>query len=1141
MADQAGTFELVGRHLALALRPLTDAVGDPERFKQLLYRMGWNATALPPEYAALGAAAGNALQKIDALGSPPTPGQVVDLLDAVKAAFDAIRSISVAPPGVDAGAFLAEIGERLGELLLTDYLAAQLPAAFSLLEALDVISVEPQAAGPGRTSFVRTRFHWDHFTRIISQPAQIPAQVFKWGTSELKLDLVLDVLARFFASLGFPVRAAPPPPGLLNAYLDLGYLPTPVTPPSLTVPFYFIEVAGQTLEAGFTVRAQPVVGTSLPGIIIEPHIPDKFPLTMQLAAGIRLRVLAGTNVAQMLGLVINPAGIQVKYPFAPGTKPPSAGIGVGFDFTPAAPVVLLGAPGETRLEFQGGALDLAASFVDGDLDLALSARLNGLALVLDAGESDSFLQHVLGSGERRVEFPLAFEWSRRHGVRFVGSGSFEVMVHPHLHLGPVSVDDLAVRLRIPSPAPPDARLELSAGISGKLGPLAFTVQGLGLRVDAAFKPGNVGPFDLGIGTKPPEGVGLSVDAGGFKGGGFLLLDSARGEYAGALELEFIDVVAVKAVGLLNTRMPDGSNGFSLLIVISAEFPPIQLSFGFTLLGVGGLLGLNRTVALDALRAGIHDGSIQSVLFPRDIGANAPRIINDLKRIFPPLPDRFLVGPMAKLGWGTPTMLSLELGLLLEIPRPAFALVGVLRLALPADDVAVLNLQVNFVGVVDFETGQLSFDASLFDSHLLAFTLTGDMAVRVYWKDNPNFLLTVGGFHPAYTPPPMGLPSLQRLAIELFTGMPRIRAESYFAITSNTVQFGARVEVYAGADIFNIYGFMAYDVLIQFNPLHFIAQFAAMLAVRSGSATILSVRVDAMLEGPTPWHAKGTGSFEISFIFTITISVHFDVTVGDKRTTTLAPAAVLSLLAEALQQPGNWRAVFPPSTAQRVSLRAPAPGSKELVLHPFGSLQIDQKVVPLHLAISRFGTQRPQNGTRFDIPEVRFGATAVPHQNTREQFAPAQFLDMSDAEKLARSSFEQFDAGVLVGGGDAPHADYVAMLDVVYEVIYVPARHLRVLFRLTRVLFDALIQVSAAARSNLSFARRAPSALAPPSVSMQGEQFAVASVADLTLHGAQMVFATESEALQAMQVLAAQDPALRDEIQVVPTYQVRMAA
>src|ERR1044071_8048935 len=100
-------------------------------------------------------------------------------------------------------------------------------------------------------------------------------------------------------------------------------------------------------------------------------------------------------------------------------------------------------------------------------------------------------------------------------------------------------------------------------------------------------------------------------------------------------------------------MPDGSKGFSLLIIITAEFGTgIQLGFGFTVLGLGGLLGLNRTMNLPALTEGVRSGSLNSLMFPKDPVANAPRIIADLRAMLPPYEGRFLIGPMAKLGWGT---------------------------------------------------------------------------------------------------------------------------------------------------------------------------------------------------------------------------------------------------------------------------------------------------------------------------------------------------------------------------------------------------------------------------------------------------------------------------------------------------------
>src|SRR5262249_47326518 len=163
--------------------------------------------------------------------------------------------------------------------------------------------------------------------------------------------------------------------------------------------------------------------------------------------------------------------------------------------------------------------------------------------------------------------------------------------------------------------------------------------------------------------------------------------------------------------------------------------------------------------------------------------------------------------------------------------PGFVVLGVLRLAIPpaVEDVPVFELQVNFLGGVDFMRGELSFDATLYNSRLLTFTLTGDMAARLYlWGENANLLLTVGGFHPSYPPPPMNLPTLRRLTISLFQGNPRLTAESYFAVTANTLQFGSKIELYYGVSVFNVYGFVSVDALVQYIPPYFIAEIAGQL-------------------------------------------------------------------------------------------------------------------------------------------------------------------------------------------------------------------------------------------------------------------------------------------------------------------------
>ena len=81
------------------------------------------------------------------------------------------------------------------------------------------------------------------------------------------------------------------------------------------------------------------------------------------------------------------------------------------------------------------------------------------------------------------------------------------------------------------------------------------------------------------------------------------------------------------------------------------------------------------------------------------------------------------------------------------------------------------------------------------------TIDGEMGLLVAFGDDANFVVSVGGFHPRFNPPPLPFPSPRRIAVSILnTPVSRIRVEGYFAVTSNTVQFGARVEVFFGLDV-----------------------------------------------------------------------------------------------------------------------------------------------------------------------------------------------------------------------------------------------------------------------------------------------------------------------------------------------------
>jgi hypothetical protein len=329
-----------------------------------------------------------------------------------------------------------------------------------------------------------------------------------------------------------------------------------------------------------------------------------------------------------------------------------------------------------------------------------------------------------------------------------------------------------------------------------------------------------------------------------------------------------------------------------------------------------------------------------------------------------------------------------------------------------------------IGVLDLDQGTAALDATLHDSRLLRkFPLTGDVAMRLKWRSSPNFALAVGGLHPAFNPPP-NFPKLERIAINLSAGdNPRLRCEAYFALTSNTVQFGARAELYASAAGFSIHGDIGFDVLIQFDPFFFLAEFHAQLQLKRGSTNLFKVRLEGSLAGPRPLHIKGKATFEI---FWWDVSIRIDRTLVEGEKPPLPEAVdVLPRLKQALANPGNWVSKLPDRQRPLVGLRADADVAIDVLLHPLGTLIVKQGVVPLNVDISRFGPGPPAGARRFTISGVSLGENDQLTAPVKDFFAPAQFFEMSDDDKLSRPSFETMDAGITFGSDDLTFSNNTA--------------------------------------------------------------------------------------------------------------------
>lgn len=770
------------------------------------------------------------------------------------------------------------------------------------------------------------------------------------------------------------------------------------------------------------------------------------------------------------------------------------------------------------------------------------ADIDAVTLKIGTSDSDSFIGTLLSSAQIQGQFDLGLEWQADTGLRVKASGGIEIALPIHKQLGPIEFEVVYLSLKIQQDG--TLSLEVSTGLTGTLGPLSVSVDRIGALLDLGFTKGTdakFGPFDLSLGFKPPSGAGLAVDAGVVVGGGYLYFDPDKGEYAGVAELAIAEIVTVKAIALITTKMPDGSTGFSLLLILTTDFPPIQLGFGFTLNGVGGLLGLNRSAQLDVLRDGVRTGAVNDIVFPTDVIANAPRIISDLKAVFPPQEGIFLVGPMAKFGWGTPSLVTLSLGIILEIPPGNIAILGVLKVALPTEDEALIQIQVAFIGILDFDEKLFSFDASLYDSRVLFITLEGDMVVRLKWGDNAGFLLSVGGFHPLFSPPSgLHLPAtIRRLSISILDyDWAKIKIDCYFAVTSNTVQFGAHVFLFFGVDAANISGQVGFDVLFQFSPFHFIALLTGSLGISVAGFDLLSINLRCSLEGPSPWHAKGTGSISIFWFFSIDVSI--DVTWGEQKDTSLPPVDVMPIFLGEMNKQENWKALPPPTSNLLVSLRKVDPAL--LVLHPFGSLTVSQRALPLNLTLDKVGNEKPDDVNRVDITTVASGGTGLPIAEEDEEFAVAQFQNMNDQDKLSRPSYQQIKGGVTIGSSEAMQSSKMTRRMISYSVTIIDKEPKKPLpkgkfYPAIAGLFHPFLAGSAVARSPLS--NQVKSQLRPftDKVAADAEGYAVSNTADNKPFDPSSNFSSEAMARDYMHAQLAANPSLEGAIHVLPTSEV----
>ncbi|MEJ8823737.1 DUF6603 domain-containing protein [Variovorax humicola] len=1102
-------FGTLSSALSVLLSPIVRVVEEPALLPRMLAELG-----VPPD------ASNNTLiqslssiaelqARIETLGAQETPSfeSIAAVLDAAADAFDALRKLEQQGPL----AALDGLGRELINLLLMAILESRVPVArpAAALLTLLVPADERQPNAPVvqggrlvRDSYRLDSWHLDRLPALLKDPLGVlraeygnPMQTV--ADAQAMADKLFPRLVRLLRALGLSARygfdpddaAALGDAGPHMAHAMIVYVDDPLN--------------GAAAESGVVLSLSAATQGDL-GLVISPFgaiavqgSAGPWQIAAELSAGIDV-VAWGRHGVTLLA--------------SPGTIEAKASASATLATIDSLPAYVIGQPDGARIEVGGARLGMEVALSEARASLALSADVSKTVIVIAAGNGDGFLGEILPAGGLQAKGDLGIAWSSDKGLTLRGSASLEASVPVGLSFAGVTLSAINLAVR-----PQDAAVnaEVSASVKASIGPLTAVLDRIGIAGLLSFPStgGNLGVANLDIGFKPPSGVGLSVEASGvLTGGGFLFHDDAQKVYAGVLQLSLHETITLKAFGLIATQMPDGRPGFSMIIFITAEdFRPIPLGMGFTLQGIGGMVAVNRTFDQDVLRAGLKNDTLGTLLFPRDPVANAPAIIRSLASAFPALRGSYLLGILARIGWATPTLVLLDLALILQFgARSRLLVLGRISSLLPSRENDLVRLNLDAMGVLDFDEGTASIDAVLVDSRLVhKFALTGAMALRARWTSGPGagFVLAVGGFNPRFAPP-ANVPRLDRVAIALCSGdNPRITCESYWAITSNTLQFGARAQLHAAAYGFSVDGDIGYDVLVQLVPLHFLADFHASVQLKRGSSNLFKVSLEGELEGPRPLRVSGKASFEILWC---DFSVRFDKTLIDGEKPPLPPAVnVAAELRKALATPQSWTTLGPAHASHGVALRklAPAAAGSPIVLDPLGRLVVRQQVVPLNTSrdIDSFGGA-PVAGDK------RFAVTAVLNTQTqgvlpvRDQFAPAQFFAMSDDEKLAGPSFEEMDAGLVFGSETVSFdAAQVVPAPLAYEPIVIddmaaPPRPPAPPWPITFAQLQFHSRTGAAARApvravGLARFRRGDDAVAEQAVQMVAPRWAILPLAD----------------------------------------------
>ncbi|HEV7574746.1 MAG TPA: DUF6603 domain-containing protein, partial [Caldimonas sp.] len=503
-----------------------------------------------------------------------------------------------------------------------------------------------------------------------------------------------------------------------------------------------------------------------------------------------------------------------------------------------------------------------ASTKSGGVQLQLSGLAAGVA---GAGGGNGVAQGILGdSGKGPSKLAPAFSPAlavQKHGggptlvgLR-AGDGSGPWWLAIQRGFGPLYIEQVGFGVGTEN----DQLKSISVLLDGRVSLFGLTAAVDDLQLSFVVAS-NADVFDPSRWAVDLAGLAFNADMAGLtlQGGLRKFGSGDTTQYVGMLMGRFA-VYGLSVFGGYGQGIVNGEK-FASFFAFGAVNGPIGGPPAFFLTGIGGGLGINRLLVLPSELSRFDQYPLIKALDPSAKPSDDPMAeLISLGDTFPIARGSFWFA--AGLSFTSfalvdgVVVVSIEVGDGLEI-----ALLGLARMALPRPQVAIVSIELGLVARFSSKEGVLWVQAQLTDNSWLLYQdvrLTGGFAFVSWFAGDKRgqFVLTIGGYHPKFHRD--GYPVVPRLGLNWRVGpFITVKGESYFALTSEAVMAGVRIEVSATFGPAWAQLILGADGIVFFDPFHFeVEVYASIRAgvtidVWIGEITIsISISAKVLVEGP----------------------------------------------------------------------------------------------------------------------------------------------------------------------------------------------------------------------------------------------------------------------------------------------------